>query len=119
MVLLIEDDAGLRALYRELLTREGFRVREAEDGVAGLQRVDERLPALIILDLMLPKISGYGVLHDLGTQPHTRKIPVMVITGTIGTVDHPSVCCILRKPISAEALVTAVRRCCAMDAGAS
>lgn len=116
VALVIEDDAALRGLYRNILTLEGFEVREAEDGLNALHRIDEGLPAVIILDMMLPRISGYGVLHDLAAQPHTRHIPVIVVTGTIGRVDHPGVTCVLRKPVTAEALMDAIRRSTEADA---
>ena len=117
VVLLVEDDHDLRTLYRNTLKIAGFIVREAADGLTALQRIEEAAPTAVILDLMLPRITGYGVLHDLAAQAHTRKIPVIVVTGTEDVVEHPSVTCVLRKPVTPEELVRRVRRCIA-DAGA-
>jgi CheY-like chemotaxis protein len=109
-LLVVEDDEQLRKLYGRVLTAAGFDVREAADGLEALRRIDERAPDAIILDLMLPRVSGFGVLHDLTTQARTRDIPVIVVTGTDEPVSQYPVAAVLRKPVSPEDLVQAVRR---------
>lgn len=116
-LLVVEDDDQLRALYRTALKAAGFEVREAADGVEALRRIDEGPPDAIILDLMLPRVSGFGVLHDLTTQSGTRNIPVIVVTGTDELVKEYPVAAVLRKPVTPEDLVRAVRRWA--DAGAA
>jgi type II secretory ATPase GspE/PulE/Tfp pilus assembly ATPase PilB-like protein/CheY-like chemotaxis protein len=79
-VLLVEDEDQLRRVMKDLLEREGYIVAEARDGVQALDQVDRFNPDVIILDLNLPGLDGYGVLSQLRSRPATRDIPVMVLT---------------------------------------
>jgi type II secretory ATPase GspE/PulE/Tfp pilus assembly ATPase PilB-like protein/CheY-like chemotaxis protein len=79
-VLLVEDEDALRRVMKDLLEREGYTVAEARDGVEALDEVDRQAPDVIILDLNLPGLDGYGVLQQLRSRPATRSIPVMVLT---------------------------------------
>jgi CheY-like chemotaxis protein len=79
-VLLVEDEDQLRRVMKDLLEREGYTVVEARDGVQALDQVDRFAPDVIILDLNLPGLDGYGVLTQLRSRPTTRAIPVMVLT---------------------------------------
>jgi CheY-like chemotaxis protein len=79
-VLLVEDEEQLRRVMKDLLQREGYRVAEARDGIQALDEVDRFAPDVIILDLNLPGLDGYGVLAQLRSRPATRDIPVMVLT---------------------------------------
>ena len=79
-VLVVEDDASTRELVRRTLEREGWQVREAEDGRAGLGWVVQDPPELILLDLMLPGIDGFEFVAELRRHAEWRDIPVVVIT---------------------------------------
>lgn len=79
-ILLVEDEAPLRQVLRDLLEREGFAVTEAEDGIAALDQVDHTPPAAVVLDLNLPRLDGYAVLSRLRSRPATASIPVVVLT---------------------------------------
>jgi type II secretory ATPase GspE/PulE/Tfp pilus assembly ATPase PilB-like protein len=79
-VLLVEDEEPLRRVLRDLLEREGFTVVEAADGVAALDEVDRSAPDVVVLDLNLPRLDGYGVLSHLRARPATAKLPVLVLT---------------------------------------
>ena len=79
-VLLVEDEEPLRGVLRELLEREGFTVVEAADGVQALDEVDRSAPDVVVLDLNLPRLDGYGVLNHLRARPSTSKLPVIVLT---------------------------------------
>src|SRR6185437_12637674 len=79
-VLLVEDEDQLRRVMKDLLEREGYTVAEASDGVQALDQVDRLGPDIIILDLNLPGLDGYGVLAQLRSRPATRGIPVVVLT---------------------------------------
>ena len=79
-VLLVEDEEPLRQVLRELLEREGFTVVEASDGVQALDEVDRSAPDVLVLDLNLPRLDGYGVLNHLRARPSTAKLPVIVLT---------------------------------------
>jgi CheY-like chemotaxis protein len=79
-VLLVEDEEQLRRVMKDLLQREGYTVAEARDGIQALDEVDRHAPDVIILDLNLPGLDGYGVLAQLRSRPATREIPIMVLT---------------------------------------
>jgi type II secretory ATPase GspE/PulE/Tfp pilus assembly ATPase PilB-like protein/CheY-like chemotaxis protein len=79
-VLLVEDEESLRRVMKDLLEREGYTIVEARDGVQALDEVDRQAPDVIILDLNLPGLDGYGVLQQLRSRTATRHIPVVVLT---------------------------------------
>lgn len=119
-ILIVDDDAPLRQLYRTALTFDGFEVQEVGDGLDALRQLDSAPPDLVILDLVLPTLSGLAVREELAAQVHTRDIPIVVITGSTLPVDTLDVPCVLRKPVAPDALVAVVRRCLAAGArGAS
>jgi CheY-like chemotaxis protein len=79
-ILVVEDEADMRMLLRLILEREGYHIIEAEDGIQGLERVAEHPPALILLDLMLPRMGGLEFISGLRATPTWRSIPILVVT---------------------------------------
>lgn len=79
-ILIIEDDESLREMYKMRLSYEGFEVIEASDGESGLAKAVAEQPDLILLDIMMPKISGFDVLDILKSTNSTAKIPVIIMT---------------------------------------
>ena len=79
-VLVVEDDSATRAVLRRALEKEGWQVREAENGRVGLERVAEQAPALILLDLMMPEMDGFEFIDTLRARQPTGAPPVVVIT---------------------------------------
>ncbi|HEY2805181.1 MAG TPA: type II/IV secretion system protein [Gemmatimonadales bacterium] len=79
-VLLVDDEDSLRRVMKDLLEREGYTVAEARDGVAALDQVDKFGPDVVVLDLNLPGLDGYGVLSHLRSRPATVNVPVIVLT---------------------------------------
>ncbi len=79
-VLLVDDEDSLRKVMKDLLEREGYIVSEARDGVQALDQIDRVGPDIIVLDLNLPGLDGYGVLSHLRSRPATAGIPVIVLT---------------------------------------
>jgi signal transduction histidine kinase/DNA-binding response OmpR family regulator/CHASE3 domain sensor protein len=79
-VLVVDDDPSIRRLVAETLAGPGLSFREAGDGEAALVAVAERKPDAIVLDLLMPKLDGFGVLERLQADPETRSIPVVVLT---------------------------------------
>ena len=79
-VLLVEDSKFLRIANQRALSRAGFKVITAGDGEEALRLAYDQLPDVILLDLMLPKISGPEVLKSLKKHPATGHIPVIVLT---------------------------------------
>ena len=112
-ILVVEDDEDLRRLFRTALALAGYDVIEAGDGLEALQRIDHVIPHLVVLDLVLPGMSGIVVQQELAAQALTRQIPVVVITGSAIDPSELNVACLLRKPISPDQLIDAVRNCLA------
>jgi two-component system, OmpR family, alkaline phosphatase synthesis response regulator PhoP len=79
-VLVVEDSKFLRIATERALSRAGFAVSTAADGEEALQVANDQLPDIILLDMMLPKLSGTDVLRALKANPATMDIPVIVLT---------------------------------------
>ncbi len=79
-VLVVEDEPDIAALVAYQLTREGFRVETAATGTEALTAVHRELPDLVVLDRMLPGVTGDEVLKTLKVEPSTRGVPVLVLT---------------------------------------
>lgn len=84
-LLIVEDDTDIRQLLNMTLSIAGYRVREAPNGKAGLEAVHKERPAVVITDIMMPKLDGFGLVHRLRINPETRDIPVVFITATYVT----------------------------------
>lgn len=79
-ILLVEDDSFLAGMYQAKLSLEGFVVEMAADGEQGLKIAKEENPDLILLDIILPKLSGFEVLKKIKKDEKTRNIPVILLT---------------------------------------
>jgi DNA-binding response OmpR family regulator len=113
-VLLVEDDAWIRAILRDVLFDEGYDVIEAADGRTGLRLVAEHSPDLVLLDLAMPEFTGVDVLRGLRRSPRTRSLPVVILSAFTHVVlsvdDATSVACILDKPVDHTTLLATVRQ---------
>lgn len=112
-VLVVDDEADIVALVAYHLARAGYRVSTAANGTDALAAARDERPAMIILDLMLPGMSGYEVLEELRATEQTRGIPVLMLTArreeqdrikglTLGADDY------LTKPFAPQELVLRV-----------
>ena len=79
-ILLVEDDTALAAVYRSRLELEGFEVREVNNGEDALSAALAFRPDLVLLDAMMPKISGFDVLDILRNTPETTNIKIIMLT---------------------------------------
>jgi len=79
-VLVVEDEDALASLLQYNLDKEGYRVAVAIDGEDALMQIDEQLPDLVVLDWMLPKVSGVEVCRRLRARPETRSLPIIMLT---------------------------------------
>jgi two-component system phosphate regulon response regulator PhoB len=79
-ILVVEDEDALGALLQYNLDKEGYRVAVATDGDEALVLIDEALPDLIVLDWMLPKVSGVEICRRLRARPETRNLPIIMLT---------------------------------------
>ena len=81
-LLIVEDDPDILKLLDTTLTFRGYRVITAHNGKEGLEVVQGERPAIVIADIMMPKLDGFGLVHRLRINPETRDIPVVFITAT-------------------------------------
>ena len=113
-VLVVEDDPSLAVMLRYNLEKLGYGVDEAADGQEALLRVAEQAPDLVLLDWMLPSLSGIEVCRQIRRRPQTRDLPIIMLTArteeqdsirglNIGADDY------ITKPFSMEALAARVR----------
>lgn len=86
-ILFIEDEPNLQKTVGRYLEDEGYEVKSALDGELGLKIAKERKPALILLDLILPKKDGFEVLKELKADLGTKDIPVMILTNLETSAD--------------------------------
>ena len=86
-VLLVEDEPAQREVLAYNLEAEGFRVVQAANGEEGMMLVDEEVPDIIILDWMMPELSGIEVCRRLKLRPETRAIPIIMLSARAEEVD--------------------------------
>ena len=79
-VLIVEDDRFLSSLIKARLEKEGVGVAQAFDGEEGLKELKQKKHSLIVLDLIMPKISGFELLESISVNPEWNQIPVIVLT---------------------------------------
>ena len=100
-VLVVEDDCGLRELYRAALRSAGYRVVAVDDGIPALRNVEARRPSAVVLDLGLPRLGGRDVQRELRSHPDTHTIPIVIVSGNdVSDLNPNDFGCVLRKPIA-------------------
>jgi two-component system phosphate regulon response regulator PhoB len=114
LVLVVEDEAALATMLRYNLEKQGFRVEEAADGQEALTRIAETQPDLVLLDWMLPAMSGLEVCRQIRRRPSTKDLPVIMVTAR--TEDQDAIRGLntgaddyITKPFSTEALIARMR----------
>ena len=120
-VLVVEDDMAIRELVADLLTDEGYAVLQAENGRQGLRLAREHAPSVIMVDQMLPEMTGLEVLERLHAQQTTRHIPVILVSGlaeSLRATDHHADQ-VLSKPFDIDALLAHVENLAMMGAARS
>jgi CheY-like chemotaxis protein len=114
-LLVIEDEAPLRANLVRLLTAEGYRVVTAADGDEGIRRAREHQPDLVICDILMPLVDGYGVLATLRSRPETAATPFIFLTASADKEDlerglQSGANDYVTKPFKIADLLAAIRR---------
>jgi CheY-like chemotaxis protein len=88
LVLLVDDEPSIRAICRVNLEGDGLRVLEAKDGADALDEVRRQRPALVLLDVMMPGVDGWGVAEELAANAGTRDIPVVFLSARAAPEDR-------------------------------
>jgi CheY-like chemotaxis protein len=115
-VLVVEDEANVRKLVSVNLASRGYEVIEAKDGRQALAQVRDRAPALMVLDIKLPDLTGWDVLDQMVHDPAiSANFPVLVMTASIMDTyidreTYPRVVKVLVKPFSTTELLSAVKQ---------
>jgi CheY-like chemotaxis protein len=79
-ILVVDDDPNIADMLRQFLPESEFKLDSAPDGLAGLQAVEANPPDIILLDLIMPRLDGFGFIDRLRANPQTRDLPVIVIS---------------------------------------
>jgi len=113
VILCIDDDSDVRNLLEKILTGAGYSVITAEDGRQGLAEARKSRPDLILLDIMMPEIDGFGVCSQLQADKETAYIPVIFLTALAGEEDRAKAFAVgaadyLAKPVQKESLLAKV-----------
>ena len=111
-ILIVDDDDAIRALLFTVLRRRGLRADSARNGIEALEKLAERSYALILLDLMMPEMSGYELLDHLHGHPTARPL-IIVLTagGEPRPKDTSLIIATLTKPFDVELLVDTIQAC--------
>lgn len=86
-IVIVEDDAALIKVLSQKLEQEGFAVISAVDGETGLRLIEKNKPDLVVLDIILPRKSGFEVMEAMHAAPELASIPVVVLTNLEGKQD--------------------------------
>ncbi|HUR81705.1 MAG TPA: response regulator [Thermoanaerobaculia bacterium] len=113
-ILVVDDDDAIRALLRTVLRRRGFQVDTARNGVDALDHMGARRYALIVLDLMMPRMSGYELVAQLAEQPVMTRPRVLILTAAGGEplkVHTDMIVGTMQKPFDIDLLLDTVAGC--------
>ena len=113
-ILIIEDEAHIRANLARLLTLEGYAVTATENGAAGLAAAQAAPPDLVICDLLMPELDGYGVLAGLRARAETSAVPFILLTASAAKSEREAALArgasgFFTKPFALQDVVAAVR----------
>ena len=110
LILIVERDTVVRDLQRHFLTEAGFAVEFVDDGQAALDRVAVIRPAVVVTEIMIPKVDGLTLCRRLRDDPETRDLPVVVfsILAAAARADDAGARAFLRKPLVESVFVTTI-----------
>ncbi len=115
-VLVVDDDDSIRLMVERVLRREHFEVDSAKDGFEAIEKLAKMDYGTVLLDLMMPRVDGHGVLRYLVTEKASSQPPVIVMTANVQSLDDGAdtlpIKRVLPKPCDIRQLVSHVRECC-------
>jgi CheY-like chemotaxis protein len=115
-VLIVDDDASIRLLLVTLLRRTGYQTLEACNGREALAGMRTNNPDLVVMDLVMPEMSGWDVLRERAADPSLLRIPVIVASASntrkvLVDVLDKDVCAVISKPFDLDTVLTTVANC--------
>ncbi len=115
VVLVVDDDPNIRRMIIAALKRDGYTFREAPNGRDALDLMRAEHPDVVVLDLMMPVMSGWDVLRERMSDPELRRIPVIIVSANrdpeVAHAVSQGICAFLPKPFDIGALSALVRSC--------
>ncbi|WBO24613.1 response regulator [Sphingomonas abietis] len=114
-IMTVDDSPSMRMLLRAALSDLGYAVSEAEDGVAALEKFEHEAPDLLITDINMPRLDGFGLIEAVRDKPDLRCLPILVLT-TEGSTEkrararQAGATGWIVKPFHPEKLAVAIRR---------
>jgi len=119
IVLAVEDDVPIRRLLVSALTRAGLTVASARDGTEAIEAMQKETYAVLLLDLMMPRMSGWDVIEWLKAHPTSRPRTVIILSAgkadVIDSLEPAIVNAVVLKPFDLHELTAYVRSCCTAD----
>ncbi len=115
MILIVDDEPDVVTLWQRALTMEGFQVIPAFDGISALDLAEAEKPDLVLLDIMMPMMSGFEACRLLKNNPQTQDIPVLCVTSAQNpevrrNVENAGAQGLLIKPFTTKELVAQINR---------
>ena len=117
-VLVVDDDPSIRILLLALFRRHGYQLLEARNGREALSQMRAGNPDLVVMDLVMPEMSGWEVLRERAADPSLLRIPMVVVTASdirkvLVEILDQHVCGVIAKPFDLDTLLTTVTNCLA------
>lgn len=113
-ILIVDDDQPIRNLVRQIVQRLGYPSRDAANGEEAIAQLEAQLPDLLVLDLMMPKVSGWEVLEWLKERGHLPSLPVVVLTAVGSSkmkgLDEFDIQAVIAKPFEVSELMNDLRQ---------
>jgi CheY-like chemotaxis protein len=120
-VLVVDDDPSIRRMIMAALRRDGYTFSEAANGKEALEIMRQEHPSVVVLDLMMPIVSGWDVLRERAAEPALQSIPVIIVSANRGpelaSAMDKGICAFLPKPFDITVLSSLVRSCIMPDQG--
>lgn len=114
-VLVVDDEKVILSLLESTLSRAGYEVTTADDGIEAMEKLREDVPDFIVLDIVMPVMDGYEMLAQLQSDPRYKDIPVIILTARAQEADmvkgwRSGVAGYITKPINVDHFVTMLKR---------
>ena len=121
LVLVVDDSITVRKVTQRLLSREGYRVALAADGLQALERLQEELPSIVLSDIEMPRMDGFDLARNIRGDARMKHLPIVMITSRIAEKHREHAASLgvnhyLGKPYSEEELLSLVKRYCTQEA---